>query len=332
VTATEEEGSGPAPPAERRAPWRWIGRGALAVLGVAAIGVIVQLAGKEGVGRVLVVAAPWLPLVLAVEGSRIGVESVATRALYGAAGRAIPRQALVLAHFVAYAMNMALPAGRTLAEGYKAGALARYANAPLAAAVGTANQALSLLAVAALSVPCAIAAYARTGMSALTIGVLIHTASVGASALAIQLASRSARLLALVTRISPRFAGSIAKYRDACSVHGVVPVRPFLLHAAGRALQIVGLAILLAAVSGRFSIGDSLVGQAVAFVGTTAGDLVPLQLGATDGAWALAGPLFGLTAADAVGVAILAHGVQIAWVAIGALVPVLRRSDTPPTR
>jgi hypothetical protein len=148
---------------------------------------------------------------------------------------------------------------------------------------------------------------------------------VGGSGVAIQIASRSERLAALARRISPKLAGSIERYRDACTKHGLVPAGPLALHVTARGLQALGLGVLLAAVSGHVRFVNALVGQAITFVGTSAGDLVPLQLGATDGGWALAGPLVDLTTADAVGVALLAHAVQIVWSAIGALVPLVWR-------
>lgn len=92
----------------------------LALLGLAATAGIVHIAGAEGVARVLVAAAPWLPFVLVVEGARIAVETLATLALYGVPGRAIPRPVVARAHLIGYAMTAALPAGRTVAEAYKA--------------------------------------------------------------------------------------------------------------------------------------------------------------------------------------------------------------------
>ncbi len=292
---------------------------------------MVRLAGSESVGRVGALAAPWLPLVLALEGLRILLETSATRALYGDAARNIPRALLLRAHLVGYAMTIALPAGRTMAEGYKAAALVSRTSPALSAAVATANQSLALFAVAALALPCALASYLNTGFSALTMATLVHLAMVGSTGTVMQLASRNARLSAFFSRISPSFAAKAKTYREACNVHGFLPLRPFAFHVASRAIQVAGLGLLLYTVSTHLRLGEMLMGQSLTFVGGAAGDLIPFQLGATDGAWALGAPRLHLSVADAVGVALLAHGVQVAWSAVGALVPVLWRA-APPAR
>jgi hypothetical protein len=61
-------------------------------------------------------------------------------------------------------------------------------------------------------------------------------------------------------------------------------------------------------------------------VATSAGDLIPGQLGVTDAAFALAAPALQLSLASAVAVALLSHGVQLAWCAAGALTPLLFRA------
>jgi len=307
--------------APRRTLWRTLGRIALGVLGVAAIGAIVHSVGSEGVVAMLRRSAAWMPLLLAIEFARILLESAAPRRLYGEAGRAIPLGALVRAHLVSYALSIAVPAGRASGEAYKAAVLARYANAPLAAAVATAGQALGLLAGAIVALPCAAATFARTGTSALTAAILVHVAVAGGIGFGIQAATRSTFLMRVLERRLPRIATSVAAYRGAVQEHGVVPASPLALHVCARALQVVTLGILLRALRADAGPVDALVGQAIAFVGTTAGDWIPLQLGATDGAWALSAPLLHISASDAVAVAVLAHVVQITWVAVGALVP-----------
>ncbi|NOU30079.1 MAG: hypothetical protein HOO96_19420, partial [Polyangiaceae bacterium] len=56
--------AGPSP--RRKRAWEWAGRAALAFLGIGAIVAMVRLAGSDSVGRVGALAAPWLPLVLAL--------------------------------------------------------------------------------------------------------------------------------------------------------------------------------------------------------------------------------------------------------------------------
>lgn len=308
-----------------RVAGRAAAKAALLVLAITATVALVAIVGAEGVGRVLLVALPLLPVVLACEGARIALEAAATRRLYASGGAAIPTSHLARAHLVGYAMTTALPAGRVMAEAYKAAAFTRFASRAVAASAGVASQSVALLANAIVSIGCAAVAYARTGFSALTVAVMVHAAIVAGTGLAFQLVSRSERLAAWVSRRSRRLAEPIAAWSAASTARSLVPLDALALHVAARGLQVVGLGVLLAPVAGRLWLSDGPLGQAIACVGTTAGDLVPLQLGATDGAWALAAPLLGLAAADAVAIALLAHAVQITWSAAGALVAAIWR-------
>jgi hypothetical protein len=310
--------------------WTRLGRVGRVVLALGALTLIMHLVGVRGIGRVVVMAAPWLPLALLIEGARIPIEARATQTLYGARGHAIPKALLLRLHFVGYAMTTALPAGRAVAEAYKATALSRTTSAALAAAVGTANQSLSLIANGIVAVPCAIAAYVETGLSLLTIAISTHCVVVVGGGLALQVASRSERVLLLVSRVSMRAAAPLRLYRDACVEHRLLPTRALGLHVVARALQTVGLGILLVAVTSQFKPVTALLGQAVSFVGGAAGDLIPLQLGATDGGWALAAPLLQLSAVDAVAITVLVHVVQVTWSLAGALVALVWRPTREP--
>jgi hypothetical protein len=64
--------------------------------------------------------------------------------------------------------------------------------------------------------------------------------------------------------------------------------------------------------------------------GGAAGDFIPGQLGATDGAFALAAPTLHVSVADAIAVAIVAHFLQLAGAAIYATTPLWWR-DVPRT-
>lgn len=310
----------------KHARWRDAGLVALALV---ITGTIVHLAGTRGTGRAMLMAAAWMPVLLLCEGIRIPLELLATRALYGSRSGQVPDAVWLRVHCVGYAMTTALPAGRAMSETYKAAALAEHTSAPFAAAMGTASQSIALFANGIVSIPCAAACYAATGWSVLTVAVLTHTGMVVTMGVALQLASRSERVIALAARVSERLAAPLSRYRAACLEHPVVMSRALVLHVAARALQPIGLGVLLIAVTAAFAPIDALVAQGVAFVGRSAGDLVPLQLGTTDGGFALAAPLIGITAAQAVAVSLLVHIVQATWSLVGALVPWLWRIREP---
>lgn len=338
-------------PSPTRASQTWrahAGRAALLVIGVAAVVALIHLAGLGDVARVVRRAGPVVPLLFACEGARIALELRATRSLYAALGAKvpIPMAALVRAHLIGAAMTTALPAGRAVAEAYVATALARFASPSKAAAVATVNHALAMAANALVATVCLVAVYRATGLSPLTVATLLHAGAVGSIALALTVLSRSRRACAAARRMA-RFFLAPARARgvlrgieatgEACRAHRLFPWSPLVDHVVARALQAVGVGLLLATItgtqgasSGRLSaLRGGLLGQAVHLVGTSAGDLIPLQLGATDGGFVLAAPLLGIGTADAVAAALVLHGVHLAWTAVGALVPLLwRRAPT----
>ena len=320
--------------------WRaHLGRAALFALGVAAVAALIRLAGLGDVARVVRRAGPVVPLVLACEGARIALELSATRGLYAALGAKarVPLAALVRAHLIGAAMTTALPAGRAVAEAYVAAALARFASPSKAAAVASVNHALAMAANALVATVCLVAVYGATGLSALTVATLLHVAAVGSVALSLTVLTRSRRACAVAgraARVLLARPGAEALIRwieamgDACRVHRGLPRGPLVAHVVARALQAVGVGLLLAAIAdtrGLAALRGGLLGQAVHLVGSSAGDLIPLQLGATDGGFVLAAPLLGMGTADAVAAALVLHGVHLAWTATGALVPLFWR-------
>jgi hypothetical protein len=308
-----------------RRPWRVLAHAAVFLLGILAVTALVRHAGSRELAAVLGRASRILPLALFLEGARIVAEMAATRALLGERARQVPRPALVHAHLVGYAVTVMMPAGRAVAEAVKATLLARHVGWGRAAAVGTANQAMSLLASAVISVPCTIAAFGVAGASALPLAIAAHTVAVALAGFAIQLGTRHAGLFALLERRMPRAAAAAEAYARAAKEHGVVPTGALVAFIVDRALQVVQCGLLAYAVGAAPGPLTALVGQGVQFVGTTIGDLVPAQIGATDGAFALAASTLGISIAAAVALALLLHCVQLAWVVLGAAAAILGR-------
>ena len=318
-----------------------IARVALFALAAAAVTGLVRLVGAHEVAEVLGRCAFVVPLVLVCEGARIALELRATRALYGVLGVRVPLGALVRSHLVGYAMITALPAGRAVAEAYVAAALSRFSTPAKAASVAAVSHTIALAANALVGAVCFLATSALTGMSALTIAIGIHTTMVGLAAIGLTLVSRSRWALSVAERAARSLAPgpraeallvSLSATRDACRVHEGLPGAPLALHVVARALQALGIGLLLGAASesrAPATLLRGLAGQAVHLVGSSAGDLVPFQLGATDGGFALAAPSLGLSRADAVGVALLLHAAHLVWTAVGALVPLLRALGRP---
>jgi hypothetical protein len=105
---------------------------------------------------------------------------------------------------------------------------------------------------------------------------------------------------------------------------------------AHRAVVLVEMVVLLYALGGRHGPGEALLAQGVGLVGGAVGDFVPGQLGATDGAFALAAPTLGLALADGIAIAVMLHAVQAIWAVIGWTVPLFwkaprKAGDDPST-
>ena len=70
----------------------------------------------------------------------------------------------------------------------------------------------------------------------------------------------------------------------------------------------------------------ALLAEGIQVLGAAAGDLVPAQLGATEGAFALCAPSLQLTQASALSMAVVVHGTQLLFAALTLLVAVALRA------
>jgi hypothetical protein len=100
-----------------------------------------------------------------------------------------------------------------------------------------------------------------------------------------------------------------------------MPGRPLAALVAGRAIQVLQLGLLAHAVGADASLPGALIAQGVNLVAMAAGALVPAQVGATEGAFALAAGAMRATVADAVVIALATHLVQLVFVVLGSVAP-----------
>jgi hypothetical protein len=270
-------------------------------------------------------AGASLGLAFLLEGARIGLEAWATWMLYGESARLVPGGALARAQLAAYAVSSVMPAGRLGAEALKAAILSRYVGMPRAAAVGTMIQALSLVSTAILSIPCALAVWATGGPRWLLTGVLCVTVTTGAAGVGIPLLANVRGAASYLTRRLPRIGAVVERYQMSLRELRLTKGGPLLVMASARALQLLSLGILAKSLGAASVFRATLVAGGVHMVAISAGDLVPGQLGVTDGAFAIAAPTLGLSLAGAVAIALLSHGVQLVWCAAGAVTPLLGR-------
>jgi hypothetical protein len=307
---------------QRPPRWRIAVSLVLALGGVAVIAYFLYTTRLADVQHALGQLLAWIPLLLAIEGGRILVESAGTRLLYGLPRDQLPTSLLVRSHVVGYGLAFYMPAGRAAAETVKATMLAKCSTPARAAAVAAANQSLALLGLAVAAIVCAIGAAMTEGSSAL-VGPLVIVAGVtGGLGVVIRVAT-----LRLRGKVVRRFAPKIATLVD--EVRGEIPhwfpVAPFAMFLASRALQLLGIAVVVYAIVGDVSAVGALAANGVGLVGASLGDLVPGQLGATDATFAVSAGTVGLTREAAISIALVIHLVQMSWLGIALLMELALR-------
>lgn len=306
-----------------------VGRVLLLVLGVSALFWLVDEAGSDAVWSTIKAARYAVLAAFAIEGLRIGAELIGSIALIRShRGPSVPLPWLVRSHLVAYAIGMALPAGRAASEAYKLVAFRGHIGTGPATAVATSSQGLNLVANAVVSVAAAIAALATVGAGALTLALCVHAGVSLTSGLAVLLIARSARVATWLEKI-PVLQDTVRAFRRVQNDTPLFPPAAALAITSGRALQVVQFGVLAFGVGLGGALGSApvvaMLVHGVQAVGSMAGDLVPGQVGVTEGAFRLAASAFGASAAVAVSVALMAHAVQLSWIVLGSLVPVVWR-------
>lgn len=281
---------------------------------------IVWLAADIGTDRLLAAArelAGYWPVVLGLEGARIATDAAVVRTLYGERGSQLDWRALAHASLVAYPVNLLLPAGRLGAEALRAALLRREVGLPRVASVAVLQQALPLLCQSIIAIPVAVVALVVWGPTWLSGLVALQAVTAIALSTTLLFAMRRPAVGALVERLSARLGAATTEVQADLRVIGL-PRRALLLSALSRlwlGAQIVVLAMAVGVprgfVGGLLTLGVHLVGLAL-------GDLIPAQLGATDGALAFGAEPLGAPAASLVVVSLMFHASQLVWAAIGA--------------
>ena len=290
-------------------------------LGLVGLGATLAMLRHTDFGALRAFGA-WAAFAVGVEGVRVLMETLATRALYGSEVR-VPWRTLLRAHAVGYALAMTMPAGRTVAEAGKAAMLAPWTGAGRGVGVATTNQALVMLSTGLVALGCALAAWAY-GDGALAAAVTAQGVALVALGGGLLAMVRSRAIAGWIARRVPRLAAVATGASDGARVSGVWrALGCFVVHRGVQALQVGALLRTLGL--GGATRSMALTGASI--VGTSVGVAVPGQLGAIDGAMALAGPGLGVTAAQALAVALVIHAAQFGWVAVGFAVWALTRAQ-----
>jgi hypothetical protein len=311
--------------------WRkWgplVARVAFGALGLLVLAVLVARAGPQALADALRPAWRFMPFALVLESMRIAAETLATYYTYGSRAHLLPKWMLVRAHIVAYGVGSIMPAGRSASEAAKVAMLGAYVGIPTATAVAVTNQAVTLLAGGLVSLPCAIAAWHLTGFSTVTVLLIGHTVLLVALGLLIRVVSRSHAVGTRLGRYAARFARNVAAFHDASCDVALLPSVPLAFMLVARGLQVAVYGVLAQAVGIDLSLPRVLYAQGINMIALAVGVLVPGQVGASDGAFAMSAEPLGTSMASAMSIALLAHVLQIVWIGVGSLVLLLWRSQ-----
>ncbi|HEY3822052.1 MAG TPA: lysylphosphatidylglycerol synthase domain-containing protein [Polyangiaceae bacterium] len=264
---------------------RVVARVVAALVGLALVAYLVRGAGPERVAAVLWQAGRWLPLIFALEVFQVGTDFFALRSILGGFWRKIPAATWVRSSAIAYAMMTLVPAGRAAGEVTRATLFSRFVGTPRAATTSTCLQAAYLSANGVLSLVAGVAVASRFGfqspLAMLLGGNVLFQALIAGSLLAILRAARFGRWL---ERMRRRFVpGAKESPPLDPEERRRIPWRAALVCSMGRAAQTVQYGIILHAVGGVLTVHNAFITHGIHLVGATLGDMLPNQLGVTDG-------------------------------------------------
>jgi hypothetical protein len=285
------------------------GRWLLLVLGVVALGFLVHSVGVRQLWAVLVEAGPWLPLILFFDLAWVAIEGLALLLLYGAPARDIPVRAWVETTLVHYTTMAILPVGRAGAEVARAAMMSPYVGRARATAGATLMQSLTLTANTVMSFICMLGVYLVVGRDKLTWLLLINGSATFVLGIGLYLLTQRMRLGGFLGRRFEKLAEFGPEldehFRESRPRHALA----LMMGLVGRSLQTVQYGILLLAVAGSFSVSGTLVAQGIHLVGAGLGDMVPNQVGVTEGAYRIFAGALGLAEhpEKAIAIALLAR-------------------------
>ncbi len=317
------------PAAARPSARRLALHAAFGLAGVGAMTAMVIKVGPAVLFGALQRCATFLPLLAAIEIVRLGLEVVATRALSPRVKKDVPIATLVRAVIVGFAVSAVMPAGRVSAEATKAAMTARYLGGPRAAAIAAANQCLALFSGAAIAVVCAFVAWIELGPTGVAWGCLVSAIMTTLAYAGVQFATRARSISGFLGRRFAKIRAATASFQDALAELPILHPGAAAIWFFARVLQTLEFGILVFAVGGGFRFASAFIAEGIAVAGGAAGDFIPGQLGATDGAFALSASSLHVSVADAIAIAIVAHFLQLAGAAACALAPLLWRDANP---
>lgn len=298
-----------------RAYGRWV----LLVLGVVVLGGLVVQVGPTKLWATMLLAGPWLPVILILDILWVAVEGTALLRFYGPVSREIPLRDWLRSMMAHYITMIALPVGRTGAEIARATMLRRSVGAQRATAGAAQIQAAVLAANGLISIPCLGASLFTLGLNnpltLLLAGNAVVTLGLGVG---LYLFMRRVSVGGWLGRRFARMAQFRPQVDEVLRESPGVPWSALGLCVAGRAIQTVEYGVMLLAVGGSLTWVTALISQGIHLVGASLGDMVPGQVGITEGAYRVFADALGLgaTPEKALAIALVARTSTVAVAAL----------------
>lgn len=302
------------PVGRMRRAWARHWRTGLLVAGGLAVASIIRAIGPAAIGRVLLSAGAFLPLMMLLDATWLGADVFVFRALLGENARRAPWIAYARSAVTACAITTFFPMGRASAEVARAAMLSPHLGASRVALAAIQMQGASMLGTTLISLSALLVSASRLGPTApLTLAIGTSSLLTGALGAALLFGSRSARLWAILRRRIAQLEGVDPTASDPSQRLGLAVALSFL----GRAVQTLFFTLIVYAAAGALSLSTGLLAQGVSLAGSTFGDAVPQQMGVAEGAFFyFAGALgLGNAPAKAVSIAIL---VRVCQLSLGA--------------
>jgi hypothetical protein len=286
--------------------------------GIALVAWFVHDAGTQSVLAVMDRAIRWLPVIVLLEAVILVTDFWASRALVGGARTRVAPALWLRATTLAYASSILLPAGRAAGEATRAATLSPALGWGHASAVCTRLQAAVLFAnaIASTTIALTIATLGPPAARVLPWALLGNALVCALIGTALVLLLRDARFQAWLRRRFPRFVRSHAPepFTPERAPLGLAVILALFQHVA----QTTQYGVVAHAVGGAVSSRVAMAAQGIHLVGAAAGDAVPNQMGATEGAYRLFSSALGMDAPQALSIALVVRVAQLA-VALGCL-------------
>jgi uncharacterized membrane protein YbhN (UPF0104 family) len=286
-----------------------ISRLALFAGGLALTAWLINAAGLDRVLAAIREAGPWLPAVLLLEIGLVATDMFAARALLGDAMSSVSPVTWMRSAMLAYASTVVLPAGRAAGEAVRATTLAPAIGFGRATGVCSRLQACVLASNAAISFVIAAVVFRRHVSEGLVFALLANATGCSVLSFVVFAIARSKRVAHWLK----------ARFKRLAQAPDVVPMaagragdaRAIAACLMGRVIEATQYGIVLHAVGGLATPATALTAQGIHLVGAAAGDLVPNQMGITEGAYRLFTQALGLGDARALSIALVVRIVQL---------------------